>query len=69
MRASWFPIALGAVKDSRASVTGNVVIVAYYEVTPDDPMVAAGIVQLNGVYYRCERYDREEDWLLATRLA
>jgi hypothetical protein len=31
-------------------------------------MVAAGIVHLNGVYYCCERYDRQADWLLTTRL-
>ncbi len=31
-------------------------------------MVAAGVVLLNGVYDRCERYNRQADWLLAIRL-
>jgi len=46
----------------------NVVINAYYDTTAEQTLKAIGIVRLENGLYRCEQYDREEDWILTERL-
>ncbi len=46
----------------------NVIITAYYDMTPEQTVEAIDIVRLGNSLYRCEQHDREEDWILTERL-